>query len=294
MLPILLALVACGTDAKTGDTGASEDTADTAETSSGPEVLLAAGDLDAPTDATPSADASSIYFVTDGTAGSFLYEITDAGVTSLASFTHARGLVVGPEGDTVYVADPGADGLFSVSTAGGEASVIMNTQGFAPTAVEISNGELYFAGTDPMDGGAAVYRISLSGGMPALVATAPVELDGVVVGPDGVVYAAGGGTVFSIVDGMVSALAEDLTLGDPAGLALTPDDSTLMVSSLSAEGTSQVVLIDLATGAISTYDDVIGANVGSGGLHRAQGDASVYAWCGITSGGEGSVYRINF
>ena len=56
-----------------------------------------------------------------------------------------------------------------------------------------------------------------------------------------------------------------------------------MVSSLSAEGTAQVLIIDRETLARSVFDDVIRANTSAGGLHRARNDSSVTAWADLTA-----------
>ena len=89
------------------------------------------------------------------------------------------------------------------------------------------------------------------------------------------------------------SLVRKVTLGAPAGMALTQDESTLLVSSLAADGTSQVLIVDLATGATSTFNGTIGASHASGGLHRAQNN-NTFAWCGVTvgNGGAGTVFRV--
>ena len=80
--------------------------------------------------------------------------------------------------------------------------------------------------------------------------------------------------------------------GDPAGIALTLDESLLLVSALETNRDSSMVLvIDLATLRLGVVNQVIGANIGSGGLHRAQG-RNLLAWCGVTVGGGGIVYRV--
>ena len=77
---------------------------------------------------------------------------------------------------------------------------------------------------------------------------------------------------------------------NPAGVALTLDDTTLLVSGLDAHGHSQVYLIATGTGAIATFaGGGIGDNTGSGGVHRAV-DRSIFGWAGRSGGG--TVYSI--
>jgi hypothetical protein len=115
---------------------------------------------------------------------------------------------------------------------------------------------------------------------------------GLALAGDGALYAAAGDQVLLLGEEGATAIAEGVRLGEPAGIALTPDDSTLMVSSVSEEGHSQVLLIDRQTLAQSTFDEVIGENTGSGGLHRAQDNAAVYGWAGYSSEGTTTVYRV--
>ena len=67
-----------------------------------------------------------------------------------------------------------------------------------------------------------------------------------------------------------------------------------MLSSMSADGTAQVLIIDREPLEQSVFDDVIRANTSAGGLHRARNDSSVYAWADLTAGSTGSVYRVSF
>jgi DNA-binding beta-propeller fold protein YncE len=160
---------------------------------------------------------------------------------------------------------------------------------------------LYFTGIDPSDDQPAVMKVAAAGGpLTVLAKGSPlVEPVGVTVAADGVVYvtdqAAGGdglGSVFRIREGTVETLATRIRTGDPAGIALTLDESLLLVSALATDRDSSIVLvIDLAQGRQGIINQVIGANIGSGGLHRAQ-RRNLLAWCGVTSGGEGVVYRV--
>ncbi len=200
----------------------------------------------------------------------------------------ARGLVA-LDATTVYVADE--VGAAVVKVGAGAPVTVAATMGTRPRAVELDGaGALYWVGVDGDD--PAVF--ALTGEARRVIArdgrfTALAGLD---VAADGTVYVTDeAGAVFRIADGVVTVLADDVSLGTPAGVALTPDDATVMVSSLDASHHSQVLLLDAATGARSTFNDTIGANTGSGGLHRAQAAGDRFIWCGVTATGP-VVYRV--
>src|SRR5438128_938541 len=81
----------------------------------------------------------------------------------------------------------------------------------------------------------------------------------------GVIYlsdraAAGGsdGSVFKIDGSKVTVIVAKLHTGNPAGISLTQDESTLLVSALQLNSPSdQVLLIDLGTGQIGSITEVI-------------------------------------
>lgn len=79
-------------------------------------------------------------------------------------------------------------------------------------------------------------------------------------------------------------------LSGRGGIALTLDESKLLISSLKrGTGTAQVLIVDIATGATSTFDDVIGVNDHAGGLHRAR---AAVPFGGADVQRPGRVYRV--
>lgn len=250
-----------------------------------------------PIDATPSADAFEIFVVTDSDAVSELLVLRSGDVMTLTSFEHAR--AVAADSTYVYVADVGVDAVFHFDIATATRSMMEGTDGLGARALHIGGDNLYIAG----DG--ALYSIYRHGApTPTMLATGfPGFIDGVTRTDDGTLYvtgeAVGGagaeeGAVFEIVDGAPVVLADGIHIGTPAGVAITPDDATVMVSSLSDEGTSQVVLVSRADGSTSIFDDVINENTDSGGLHRAADVPNVYAWVDAPSGGPGGIHRVTF
>lgn len=206
-----------------------------------------------------------------------------------APLVSARGLVA-IDATTVLVADEDGDAVVRVGA--GAPAPVAGTVGTRPRAVELDGaGALYWVGDD--GDGAAVFT-SAAGVRRVIARDARfTTLDGLDVAADGTVYVTDrAGAVYRIAGGEVTALAEGVRLGSPAGVALAPDDATLLVSSLDADHHSQVLLVDVATGAQATFHDVIDVNTAAGGLHRAQDAAREFIWAGVTSGADGTVFRV--
>lgn len=247
-------------------------------------------------DAAISPDGSVGFFAgRDGDTAVVARLAADGTPTDLvrgAPLLSARGLVA-IDASSVYVADETGDAIYEVGA--GAPRIVDGTSGTHPRAVELdAAGTLYWVGQD----GGAPAVFSLAGGSRHVVAKDArfTALGGIDVAGDGTVYVTDdGGSVFEVSGATVSVLAAGVTLGDPAGIALTGDDRTVLVSSLDATGHSQVLLLDASTGSRSTFDDVIGANTGSGGLHRAQDATDRFIWCGSTvgNGGPGTVFRVD-
>lgn len=304
----LASLVGCG------DSGSPAASSDPFRT---PTAATQGGTYQRPLDAAPSPDGATIYFVAaGGDHGPGLYRVAATGgtaseVTVGAPFATPRGLAISTDGQRVVVADATAGargGLYVVPAGGGAPTVLAGTEGTAPQGVEVvaqgGADQVYFTGT-ASDGSAAVFQVALAGGTARVVAQGGMlhRPQGVVVSRAGVVFVADRasdttnvGAVYRIERSTVTALVNNVGLGDPAGLALSPDEGTLGVSSLDpATGTAQVVLVNVASGMTSTFRTVIGANRSAGGVHRAHGGASTdLAWCGVTVGDRGTVYRIEF
>lgn len=255
-------------------------------------------------DAAPNPEGTIIYFVGRGAEGVGLYQVAvdggePASVLVGDPFVDPRGVVVSHDREMLYVADPKVDGggaLIAVALSDFTAEILEPTLGLAPTAVEIrelgDQDEILFAGTTTR-GAPAVFSLEEGG------ATARIEQSRGLVAPDGLAIA-NDGTLFvadsrgdeGVVlrfDGSGSNVVDaQLRLGSPAGLALLTDGQAALASSMNpSTATSQVAITFLGTGKHAVFDDVIGANQASGGLHRAYLH-NVYAWAGRTAG----VYRV--
>jgi hypothetical protein len=172
--------------------------------------------------------------------------------------------------------------------------------------VEGGQDTIYFTGKAPADGQPAVFKLAASGGSnPSIVAKgAPlVEPDAVTVSRAGVVYVtdraaagAGFGSVFEISGTRLRRVVERVRTGNPAGVALTADDSVLFVSALQPDRDSaQVLLVDLSTLDTGSLTRVFAQSPGAGGLHRARGMSvnedgmESFAWVSVPMG---PIYKI--
>jgi hypothetical protein len=278
------------------------------------ELATRSGNFTTPLDATPDPEGNVIYFTATGPQGKGVFRVPASGgegveIKTGAPFAAARGIAMATNGQQLYVADPQAAngvkvGQIFVQPSGfpplsSAPAPLKGTEGTGARGLEVvkENGAdmIYFTGTDPSDRKPAVFKISASGGnAPIVVAKDPqlIYPDGVVVTKAGVVYvtdqgAAGAkqGCVFRVEGARLTKIANNIHMGDPAGVALTADDAVLMVSALDRiQGTSQVLLIDLASLQTGLVTKVIEANKASGGLHRAHNNPKVFAWCGVKGG----------
>lgn len=261
---------------------------------SGVELVEA---LASPVDATPSADGREVYVVTDAAPQAQLLVLREGEVVTLAEFEHPRAVVTDAAG-IVYVADTGVDAVFAVDPEG-NATIVPGSEGLGARALQLGDA-LYVAGSDASGG--ALFELPREGGTATLItAEFPGFIDGVAQTVDGSLYVTGErsagsgaaeGALFEIVGNLPILRAEGLHLGSPAGIALTPDDTAVMISALSPTGTSEVVIISREDGARSIFDAVIGDNRASGGLHRAADEPTIYAWA--DSEAAGGVYRVTF
>lgn len=328
----MILLIAC--TAPSSDSPSSESAHDSGTTEStpsdsgpedsgseaGPEVSLAAVDLEAPVDAAPSPDGSTFYVVTEN-AGLWTVPADGSAEPVLLDdgLREATGLQPSLDGSEIFVAasrDGGERNIEAVQLDGSGAVPHPEVLGLDPGGLSgmlsenrASHAEdIVFTGRRSFATGdeGAVFLFPPHG-LPTELATGfggyvPTAVE---VAPDRSVYVSAvdgdAGSVWHIPAEVVAAggsmdpegaaelLLEGYGVGAPAGLALTLDGSTLLLSSLSEEGGAQVVILDLASGQTSIFSDGIGENPAAGGLHRAR-DADVFAW--VDSEDVGCIYRV--
>lgn len=260
-------------------------------------------------DAVPSPDGSTIYYTAlqpDGLPAVLSVPAAGGDSMVLASglpFALPLALDISSDGQTLYVGDPllngtAGDAIFAVPTRSKMAVVpVVGTQGTAPQSVTVVSedgaDQIYYAGVNPANGHPAIYKIAARGAGDATIIAEGAPLiapSGIAVAKDGTIYVVdrlasgdGIGTVLRVSGGSVETIASDVrTGGQVAGAALTLDNSTLLVSSLdTAAGTAQVLAINLGNMQASIINDVIKANNGALGLHRAH-EVNIFGWAGYS------------
>ncbi len=271
--------------------------------------------VSAPFDATPSPDASTVYFVAlkgDG-VGAALFSVPAAGgaATEVADgFVAPFSLVSSLDGSTIYVADLGADDettnraggvIYRVTVSTGDVTALAETAGYQARGLDLVDAAgtetLYFSGVRPSTGMPGVFEMPTGTGTVSEVATGGLFGDpsGVAVTSGGTVYVAD--TVLGTSSGILvvtgaetSNFVQDLRVGYPAGIALSADESHLLVSGLDPVANSAVVYrITLADKTVEQVNMGIEQNSESAGVHRAH-DADQYAWANADS--PGTVYLI--
>jgi hypothetical protein len=277
-----------------------------------------------PLDAVPSPDGSQVYFIAFSTKADedgirkervpAIFKVAASGggapqkLHEGAPLSSPFGITISDDGSTLFLADSSAetsedraDGkVFSMSATGGSPTALAGTEGMHPAGVEVRGDALYVTGKK--DGKAGLFKTGLGGGNVSAVA-----VDGPFVDPGGVAIAKNGdayvvdtgavtkdqvlASVLKITpDGKTSIVVDGLAVGHPAGIALTNDDSTILVSGLdTTKGTDVVVKVSLRDRSVALFTDKIGDFQESAGLHRAR-NADVFAWADSHANKTGTVY----
>ncbi len=296
----------------------------------GPSLVVApattSGDFVRPFDSVPSTDGSTFYFVaTNGAGAPAIFSVPARGgaavrLASGAPLSSPFGIAISTDGKTLYVADPGAGAadsaaatdpdapgaVYTLPVGGGTPALLAGTAGYSPRGLDVvlegKADAVYFTGLDPADGSPGLFKVGAAGGGTTVVSKgAPLsEPSGVAVAASGIAYVtdhlgSGGarGALFQVSAGSASKLVGGLRFGFPAGVALTRDEKSVLVSGIDDASRLDVVyLVDLASHKVSSTSQGVGSNTDAGGLHRARG-ADVLSWCGTTAGsGGGLVYTV--
>jgi sugar lactone lactonase YvrE len=178
--------------------------------------------------------------------------------------------------------------------------VLEGTQAYRPGGLTVhkldGSEQIVFSGSEPERGVPGVFAIAPAGGATRTLASGdPLhEPSGVAVAEDGTVYvvdiADGAAQVLRVQHGQLESVVSALGVGFPAGIALTRDDKTLLVSGIDPSTHHDVVhVIDLASGKVSQWTQGVGAFAEAAGLHRAH-DRNVFAWADSQADRSGTVY----
>ena len=209
--------------------------------------------------------------------------------------------------DSVYLDENGENAGGAVLTFAGDGGVpVASAIGYVPRAVTVADsGEIYFSGTEPESGEPGVFELAGDSVEVVYVGAPLVDPSGIAVFGDGRLLVAdtsfsdgedatisSRGAVVLVDDGEASLFASGFETGYPAGLALTSDDSVLIVSGQGADSSNLVFLFDTNEPEAEPKIESAFANEkwSSGGLHRAHG-VNRFAWCDKSAEG-GTIYSI--
>lgn len=287
-----------------------------------PSIAVAANhpNSHSPVDATPSPDAKKVYYLAfnrseagEDSAGVFAVAADGGGrvepqvLVKGAPLLAPVGITSSLDGKQLFIADSAAGAenagaLFSLSSDGGSLSMLSGTENFRPGGVTVAKRDgveqVFFTGRDPASGEAGLFSTSVGGGLPKAVATGGLfaQPGGVIVAANGDAYVADSGDqsarVVRVHDGKMEVFVENIGVGFPAGVTLTHDDSTLIVSGLDPVTKHDVVyFVDVARKKLSKLTETVGAFSESAGLHRAH-DVNVFAWADSQANDDGTVYLL--
>jgi DNA-binding beta-propeller fold protein YncE len=192
--------------------------------------------------------------------------------------------------------------IVALQSGGGEPSIVGGTAGYAPRGLAIArvqdSEQLYFTGRDPESGRAGVFRVAPAGGKVEAIGP-DVELEdpaGIAVAENGDVYvidalaSQGLASVVRIRDGEGEAILERIGAGFPAGIALTTDAKTVLVSALDAQTRrDRVYVVDTGSLELAYISEPFAAFSEPAGLHRAH-DKNIFAWADSEANQSGTVY----
>lgn len=282
------------------------------------EVASRPGSFHSPLDSTPDPLGNFIYFIAIGKRGPGVFRVAataNSPVVEIAAgypFVSPSGIAISTDGLLLYIADAQAwsdEGLsgqiFVLPTSGGTPIPLPGAAGTKSRNLDVVREDgsevIYYSGRNPQRRQAAIFRLPVKRNSNARIVAqgAPlVEPDGIAVTRTGEVFVSdhasagnGRGNIFRIKGRSIRLITNPVVMGNSAGIALTLDESTLMVSSHQRNGYDQVLIVDLRTLRTQVFTDVVGQNTDAGGLHRAH-ERNIFSWADFTAGGQGLVYVV--
>jgi hypothetical protein len=219
------------------------------------------------------------------------------------------------DGKTLYVADPAAgresEGAILELAVGGGTAPTELASGYHPRSVTVaSDGTMFFSGIDPTSGDPGVFH--LANGMTTAVFTgAPfVDPSGIALMKDGTVlvvdtclFDAHAGNmpvigseagIVRVKNGAAGIFATGFATGYPAGIALSIDEASLIVSAEGADRSDALYVFDVGNPAaepLIVRDEFSRFQDSSAGLKRAH-DSNTFIWASLSANG-GTVYKIH-
>lgn len=271
-------------------------------------------------DAVPSPDGKKVYFTgvdMNGNTGAFWTPVGN-GIQNATQASSGNvlvapiGVAISSDGNTLYIADPGA-----LDSSGGDDGVIWSLAlpNATPTAVAGSGG-IYARGLTVQQGGsgdtlvftgvngggqAGLFSLAAGGGTAMTVAAgAPFDdPSGVTVDSNGDYFVfdvtAGGShraDVIKVAGNTPSVVLSDLFVGYPAGITTSATGGGIVLSGLAAASGPDILSVVNASGQSSPLVSSGLSNLrNAGGLHRAA-NANVYAFVDSAGDGTDAVYVI--
>lgn len=215
------------------------------------------------------------------------------------------------DGATLYIADlaagPDARGAILVmSISGGEPSEAAT--GYAPRGVTVANdGAVYFTGSDKESRIPGLFSLKDQAVNPVVVGAPFVDPSGIAIAQDGRIFVADTSLglnpdlelisqagIVLVKDGKAGVFASGFVSGYPAGVALTKNDATLIVSGQAPNSSDAVYLFAADDGAKApkvVTDKISELRDSAAGLKRLHG-GDTFAWASLEANGGGTVYVI--
>jgi hypothetical protein len=194
----------------------------------------------------------------------------------------------------------GAGALLSIAADSGELTPLL--EGYRPVSVTVgrrgAHAEgVYFSGKSPESGAPGVFRLAGDSVEVVYEGEPLVEPSGIALLDDGRVIVGetslDGGTEAALVmldGGTASVVARELRSGYPFGIALTPDQSSVIVSAVDRDTWNDgVYTVPVAGGAVLQVAE-FEEQMSSAGLKEAE-RAGTYAWASSSQNG-GTVYTV--
>ncbi|MBI4908391.1 MAG: hypothetical protein HY820_32500 [Acidobacteria bacterium] len=254
-------------------------------------------------DVVPNADGTSFTFTARGKDGPGVYRTDqEDAVVAGGTFTDPRGLAISPVSGLIYIADPraGEEGrgrVFVYDPLSDATEELPQTLASVPQSIAVVRKDaqdiLYYTGRDFSDGSPAVLRTTADNPRPPVAVWKGdplVSPDGLAIARNEDMYVADrSGAVYRISGHEIVRIASKLTLGNPAGIALTRDERLVVVPVIQ-NGRAGLLFIDTQTFATGFATKGLDGLDALGGIQRAPHN-DLFGLVGFT-GSVGAVYHV--